>query len=163
MQQPAEKPPLWYNFLLLALASTLPPQIHPEVFLLWDGLRQLSAILTLDVHGTAHSRSDWSLVNTPSMMASYARLTADLRAEGQRNNHEVSLLDSEQELQRRITRCGRGEEGGREGGRERGEGEEKGKEEEVHATCPQYRVSPPKGSTEHLLNEDIAPKYPNCV
>ena len=130
MQQPAEKPPLWYNFLLLALASTLPPQIHPEVFLLWDGLRQLSAILTLDVRGTAHSRSDWSLLNTPSMMASYARLTADLRAEGQRNNHEVSLLESEQELQRRITRCGRGEEGGREeSGRRKGrKGEEGGRE-----------------------------------
>ena len=55
--------------------------------------------------------------------------------------------------------------GGRDGSgkREGGEGEEKGKEEEVHATCPQYRVSPPKGSTEHLLSEDVAPKYPNCV
>lgn len=47
---------------------------------------------------------DWSLVNTPAMMASYARLTADLRAEGHKNNLEVSLLGSEQDLQRRITR-----------------------------------------------------------
>lgn len=79
-------------------------QILPEVFLLWDGLRQLSAILTLDVRGTAQARMDWSLMNTPSMLASYARLTADLRAEGIKNRHEVSLLNSEQELQRRITR-----------------------------------------------------------
>ena len=84
--------------------SPLLLQIHHEVFLLWDGLRQLSAILTLDVQGTAEARMDRSLVNTPSMMASYARLTADLRAEGIKNRHEISLLSSEQELQRRITR-----------------------------------------------------------
>ena len=63
-------------------------------------------------------------------------------------------------------------EGGREGRGRRegwkrkeggGEGEEKGKEEEVHATCAQCRVSPPKGNPEHLLNEDIAPQYPNSV
>lgn len=127
------------------------PQIHHEMFLLWDGLRQLSAILTLDVQGTAQTRLDRSLVNTSSMMASYARLTADLRAEGQRNNHEVSLLGSEQELQRRITRCGRGEEGGGEeagrgggregrmGGGEEGGGEEGGREGR-RGTCPMPTV-----------------------
>ena len=98
-----------------------PPQIHPDVFLLWDGLHKLSAILALDVQGTAQARGDWTLVNTPALAASYARLTADLRAVGSQSSLEVTPLNNEQELQRRITRWG----GGR-GGEEEGEGRRKG-------------------------------------